>query len=135
VSADNSQGGFRAVFLLRVLPTPVPYINYIFGLTSLKFPEYALATVLGYLPGTIAFVSSGAVGKAIIAGAVDGVNESALRSQPWHMYATVAVFGLGVLMLAKSTFAEIVREVDVKEKMKHEGKKLTALEVNALRKK
>lgn len=121
------------MFLLRVLPTPVPYINYIFGLTSLKLPEYALATVLGYLPGTIAFVSSGAVGKAIIASAVDGVDEPALRSQPWHMYALVAVFAVGVLVLAKSTFEDIVREVDVKDKLKHEGKKPAAQDLSALR--
>lgn len=93
-----------------MIPTPVPYINYIYGLTSMKLPQYTLATALGYFPGTVAFVSSGAAGKSLAGGGAAGA------SQPWYVYAAAAAFAAGVLLLAKSTIAEIVRDIEASDK-------------------
>jgi uncharacterized membrane protein YdjX (TVP38/TMEM64 family) len=95
-----------------VIPTPVPYINYIYGLTSMKLPQYALATALGYFPGTVVFVSSGAAGKSLMAGGASG----AAMPQPWYVYAAAAAFGSGFLWLAKSTIADIVRDIEASDK-------------------
>ncbi|KAK3177427.1 hypothetical protein Dsin_032684 [Dipteronia sinensis] len=40
--------------------------NYLYGLTSVKFVPYVLGSWLGMLPGTWAYVSAGAFGRAII---------------------------------------------------------------------
>lgn len=59
------QGGFLWVFILRLIPA-VPFVifNYAAGLTSVKWRDYALANVLGMLPGTFVYVSLGsAVGN------------------------------------------------------------------------
>jgi len=51
---------FFTVILLRLIPA-VPYnlINYAAGLTGMTFPTYMLASVIGILPGTVAFINIG----------------------------------------------------------------------------
>jgi len=102
-----TKGGFRAVLLLRLIPTPVPAINYLYGVTGLKFNTYILATFLGYLPGTLALVYSGVFGKDL---AMNGLQ------QPWFIYVgaaalLVAVCKLG-LDMAKTTIAELSQDED-----------------------
>ncbi|KNA13318.1 hypothetical protein SOVF_115940 [Spinacia oleracea] len=59
--------GFRIVALLRLSPLlPFSLGNYLYGLTSVKFLPYVLASWLGMLPGTWAYVNAGAFGRAII---------------------------------------------------------------------
>jgi uncharacterized membrane protein YdjX (TVP38/TMEM64 family) len=44
---------FRLVFLLRLTPlVPFNALNYVLGVTPIRFGPYALATFLGMLPGT-----------------------------------------------------------------------------------
>lgn len=44
---------FRLVFLLRLTPlVPFNVLNYLLGVTPIRFGPYALATFLGMLPGT-----------------------------------------------------------------------------------
>jgi len=56
---DEKQG-FRVIFILRLIPA-IPYnvINYGAGLTSIKFSNYMIATILGILPGTLVFLNIG----------------------------------------------------------------------------
>ncbi|OVA14556.1 SNARE associated Golgi protein [Macleaya cordata] len=61
------ENGFRVVTLLRLSPLlPFSLGNYLYGLTSVKFLPYVLGSWLGMLPGTWAYVSAGAFGRAII---------------------------------------------------------------------
>lgn len=61
------ENGFRIVTLLRLSPLlPFSLGNYLYGLTSVKFVPYVLGSWLGMLPGTWAYVSAGAFGRAII---------------------------------------------------------------------
>ncbi|CAA3015031.1 uncharacterized protein LOC111394411 [Olea europaea var. sylvestris] len=61
------ENGFRVVTLLRLSPLlPFSLGNYLYGLTSVKFVPYVLGSWLGMLPGTWAYVSAGAFGRAII---------------------------------------------------------------------
>lgn len=69
VAIDKAIGenGFRVVTLLRLSPLlPFSLGNYLYGLTSVKFVPYVLGSWLGMLPGTWAYVSAGAFGRAII---------------------------------------------------------------------
>ena len=43
---------------------PFLFMNYAFGLTGIRPMQYIVATFIGILPGTIAFVSLGAAGAA-----------------------------------------------------------------------
>jgi len=53
--------GFKFVLLLRLSPLlPFSISNYLFGLTSVEFVPYLLATALGMFPGTIAYLYAGA---------------------------------------------------------------------------
>ncbi|XP_043719879.1 TVP38/TMEM64 family membrane protein slr0305 [Telopea speciosissima] len=61
------ENGFRVVTLLRLSPLlPFSLGNYLYGLTSVKLVPYVLGSWLGMLPGTWAYVSAGAFGRAII---------------------------------------------------------------------
>lgn len=61
------ENGFKVVTLLRLSPLlPFSIGNYLYGLTSVKLLPYVLGSWLGMLPGTWAYVSAGAFGRAII---------------------------------------------------------------------
>lgn len=56
----NSSGGFMLLIILRLIPA-VPYnlINYAFGLSSMSYSTYILASAIGIIPGTFAFINIG----------------------------------------------------------------------------
>ncbi|KAF5936800.1 hypothetical protein HYC85_024306 [Camellia sinensis] len=61
------ENGFGVVTFLRLSPLlPFSIGNYLYGLTSVKFVPYVLGSWLGMLPGTWAYVSAGAFGRAMI---------------------------------------------------------------------
>lgn len=52
--------GFRAMLVLRLLPVvPFNAVNYAAGLSGIRRRDYLLATVVGIVPGTVAFVGLG----------------------------------------------------------------------------
>ena len=57
--ADGKEG-FLLMNILRLIPA-VPYnlINYTFGLTGISFSSYLLASAIGIIPGTFAFINIG----------------------------------------------------------------------------
>ena len=60
LSRLEGREGFALLILLRLIPA-VPYnlINYAFGLTGMGYPAYILASALGIIPGTFAFINIG----------------------------------------------------------------------------
>ncbi len=55
--------GFWAVLAARLVPiVPFTGLNYLSGLTGVRASSYLLATVIGILPGTTAYVAVGAYG-------------------------------------------------------------------------
>ena len=65
------RGGWRAVALLRLIPImPHSVANYGLGLTALPLGAYALGSLIGQLPMTIAYVELGAAGERLMAGGV-----------------------------------------------------------------
>ena len=55
--------GFVGVLLARLVPVlPFTLINYGSGLSAVRFPSYLVATAVGILPGTVAYVAIGAYG-------------------------------------------------------------------------
>lgn len=65
VDALLRRRGLLAVLGLRLVPlVPFTALNYAAGLTAVRVRDYALGTVLGMLPGTLAFVALGAYGTS-----------------------------------------------------------------------
>ena len=57
------ENGWKVVGLLRLSPVvPFSLSNYLYGLTSVRFLPYLLASWIGMLPGTILYVAIGAAG-------------------------------------------------------------------------
>ena len=78
--------GWKVVGLLRLSPAiPFNLSNYLFGLTSVRFLPYVMASWLGMLPGTVMYVHLGTVGK----GGLDTVAGVATRS--WQQDAFLGV--------------------------------------------
>lgn len=99
--------GFKLLLLVRLSPIfPFALSNYLYGASSIDFASYFWGTLLGFTPGTIAYVYTGMVGKALTLG--EG-------SQPWYVYAggfaLLAVF----LKTVTNVASEIVDAIDDEE--------------------
>jgi uncharacterized membrane protein YdjX (TVP38/TMEM64 family) len=82
--------GAKLVFLLRLSPLiPFNLSNYFYGLTSLRFWPYVLASWIGMIPGTLLYVYLGAAGKA-------GLNGAASRASD-RSPLEYALFGMGLI--------------------------------------
>ena len=67
VDAAIGRDGFRVVLLLRLSPLlPFALSNYLYGLSSVPLNEYAAGSFLGMIPGTVAYVAAGTVGKKLL---------------------------------------------------------------------
>ncbi|WNV77698.1 VTT domain-containing protein [Geodermatophilus sp. DSM 44513] len=57
--------GLPAVLAVRLVPVlPFTAVNYLAGLTAVRFRDYLAGTALGIVPGTVAFVTLGAHGSS-----------------------------------------------------------------------
>jgi uncharacterized membrane protein YdjX (TVP38/TMEM64 family) len=80
------RGGWRAVWLLRLLPLPHTPLNFAFGLTRIDWLSYSIGSFLGVLPSTIAAAAFGAAGGQ----AIDGHGIS------WAVPTAVGLIGVAV---------------------------------------
>ena len=81
--------GFLTVLLVRLIPNvPLHIQNLSLGLTKVKFRNYFLATIIGIMPGSFAFVFFGA---SLIKVLFDPGNL-------WWIVVAVAVFGIVYLL-------------------------------------
>jgi uncharacterized membrane protein YdjX (TVP38/TMEM64 family) len=57
--------GWKIVFLTRLSPVfPFNFQNYAYGLTSVSFVHYVLASFIGMIPGTFLYVYLGTLGRS-----------------------------------------------------------------------
>jgi uncharacterized membrane protein YdjX (TVP38/TMEM64 family) len=68
--------GFKIVLLLRLSPVfPFNFLNYALGLTKVSLSDYALASLIGMIPGGLMYVYIGSVAgslASVAAGNVEG---------------------------------------------------------------
>lgn len=65
--------GWKIVGLLRLSPLiPFNVSNYFYGITSIGFWPYLVASVIGMLPGTLLYAYLGAIGQAGLSGGKKG---------------------------------------------------------------
>ena len=111
--------GFRVVALLRLSPLlPLAASNYLYGLTSVDLKSYVLASWLGMLPGTFAYVAAGTYGKDFLLGEGTGVGSGGV--QLWQVAIGIGVTAIVILYmgrLAKKALADV--DIDAEETSKH----------------
>ena len=79
VLARAERGGWRMVAVLRLVPViPHSLTNYALGLTRLRIGSYALGSLVGQLPLTLAYVDLGAAGGRALVGGADWLLPSAI---------------------------------------------------------
>jgi uncharacterized membrane protein YdjX (TVP38/TMEM64 family) len=71
------RNSFEAVLLMRLVFLPYDLVNYGCGLLKVKWRPFLLATAIGSIPGTIAFVLGGASIKRLDEG-TKGINAATL---------------------------------------------------------
>jgi len=101
------QNGFKMVFLSRLSPAfPFTLLNYLLGLTTVRASSYALANLLGMLPGTFLYVYIGATAReALAGGAADETGALQLALKIVGLPATFAVVFI-VTRAARKAMAE-----------------------------
>jgi uncharacterized membrane protein YdjX (TVP38/TMEM64 family) len=103
--ARAERGGWRMVAVLRLIPViPHSLTNYALGLTRLRIGSYALGSLLGQLPLTIAYVDLGAAGGRALVGGADWLLPSAIGA------AALALSLLIPLLARRSRLVEPMRE-------------------------
>lgn len=73
IDAFAARRGIRALVLMRMLPVfNFDWVSYAAGLTSISFPAFALATLVGMIPPVMAIVAVGSTlpGNPVLAGAI-----------------------------------------------------------------
>ena len=89
--------GFRLVLLLRLSPAfPFNLLNYALGLTRVRLADYALASALGMLPGTLLYVYLGTL--------LNTAAELWAGRRPSSGWAEPALLAAGLLATAAATF-------------------------------
>lgn len=95
-----NEKGFTIVFLLRLIPLfPFDVISYGAGFTSMKYKDFATATVLGTIPGILVFTNIGA--KSVNIG-----------SSSFYISIAALILLLFVSMLLKKKFLDSKKNDD-----------------------
>jgi uncharacterized membrane protein YdjX (TVP38/TMEM64 family) len=82
--------GFEAVLLMRLLFVPYDLVNYGCGWLRVRLRSFLAATVIGSLPGTVAFVLAG-VSVGSLDNGIGGLNRSTLAISVGLIVLSVAV--------------------------------------------
>jgi uncharacterized membrane protein YdjX (TVP38/TMEM64 family) len=105
---DNAIGkqGAKLIFLLRLSPViPFNLSNYFYGLTSVKFWPYVLASWIGMMPGTLLYVYIGTAGRAAVSAAAGG--EAMKHGWPYWTFMSV---GFAATLIVTIWVTKIARD-------------------------
>ena len=98
------EGGWKIVGLTRLSPVfPFVLLNYAYGLTRVKWWQYAAASLVGMFPGTVMYVYFGSLGE--LAAQTEEVSAAKIILYVIGLVATVAVTLL-ITRTAKKALAE-----------------------------
>jgi len=103
--------GWKIVFLTRLSPIfPFNFQNYAYGLTSVRFWHYVLASWIGMIPGSFLYVYFGSLGRSGLEAAAGTGSEQTLKIalQVVGLIATLAV-----TILITRTAKKALREAGV----------------------
>mmetsp|Transcript_24742 Transcript_24742/g.52483 ORF Transcript_24742/g.52483 Transcript_24742/m.52483 type:complete len:378 (+) Transcript_24742:246-1379(+) len=93
--------GFKLMLLLRLSPLfPFALSNYLYGASSIQFLPYFFGTLLGFAPGTFAYVYAGRIGKALT---IDSAT-----SEPWYVYVGGMAVVVSLLKIAGDVASGVI---------------------------
>ena len=96
--------GFKLMLLLRVSPIfPFALSNYFYGATKIGFWAFFFGTMIGFTPGTIAYVYTGEIGKSLTLDA---------GSEPWYVYVGLLALFSGFLKIIADVATGIIEKID-----------------------
>jgi uncharacterized membrane protein YdjX (TVP38/TMEM64 family) len=111
---DNAvaRQGFKIVLLTRLSPIfPFNLLNYAFGLTKVSFWQYALASWIGMLPGTVMYVYFGAGLRSLTEAAAGKVETGvAGRIFFWVGLAVTIAVTLFITQIARRALKQAVAQ-------------------------
>lgn len=85
--------GWKIVLLTRLSPVfPFTLLNYAFGLTQVRFRDYAIASWIGMMPGTVLYVYLGSLARA-------GASTTQRTPGQWALYGLGLAATLAVTLL------------------------------------
>lgn len=103
--------GAKLIFLLRLSPVvPFNLSNYFYGLTAVKFWPYVLASWIGMMPGTLAYVYFGTLGRAAAQSATDAGPERGHLE--WTLLAVGLAATLGVTIWVSKIARDAIRKTE-----------------------
>ena len=103
--------GFKIVLLTRLSPLfPFNMLNYAYGLTGVPFRDYALASWIGMLPGTVMYVSLGHLAGEVVT-AVGGERERGAGETALLVLGAVATVVV-TLLVTRLARRELDRQTD-----------------------
>lgn len=103
--------GWKIVFLTRLSPVfPFNFQNYAYGLTSVSFWHYVLASWVGMIPGTFLYVYFGTLGRSGLE-AASGASDAESLKLALQVVGLVAT--LAVTVLITRTAKRALREAGV----------------------
>jgi uncharacterized membrane protein YdjX (TVP38/TMEM64 family) len=124
------QGGFKLILLVRLSPIfPLAVSNYLYGASGINFVPYLAGTVLGFMPGTFAYVYAGCVGKALTIDNINIMNNinnndnsgsasmslsstlSSSTTEPWYIYLGGMVVVLILLKIAGDVASDVIESL------------------------
>lgn len=80
---------FETVMIMRFIFLPYDLVNYLAGFLRISWRPFILATLLGSIPGSIAFVGFGASIQNI---------DSVPQLNPWVLVGSAAIFAISILL-------------------------------------
>ena len=123
------RGGFKLMLLVRLSPIfPFAVSNYLYGASGIGFVPYFLGTVVGFMPGTFAYVYAGRVGKALTidsniniinsnSAAASSMSTTTLSSttEPWYIYVGGMVVVLVLLKIVGDVASGVIESLKDEE--------------------
>eukprot|EP00571_Detonula_confervacea_P013410 CAMPEP_0172304558 /NCGR_PEP_ID=MMETSP1058-20130122/5951_1 /TAXON_ID=83371 /ORGANISM="Detonula confervacea, Strain CCMP 353" /LENGTH=365 /DNA_ID=CAMNT_0013015835 /DNA_START=139 /DNA_END=1236 /DNA_ORIENTATION=+ len=97
--------GFKLMLLLRLSPLfPFALSNYLYGASSIRFLPYFFGTLLGFAPGTFAYVYAGRIGKALT---IDSAS-----AEPWYVYVGGMAVVVALLKIAGDVASGVIDSME-----------------------
>lgn len=102
--------GWKIVFLTRLSPVfPFNFQNYAYGLTSVSFWQYVLASGIGMIPGTFLYVYLGTLGRS----GLEAASGSGAETFRFVLQAVGLLATLAVTILITRTAKRALREAGI----------------------
>jgi uncharacterized membrane protein YdjX (TVP38/TMEM64 family) len=101
--------GFRIVLLTRLSPLfPYSVLNYLYGVTGVRFRTFVLASWVGMLPGTVLYVYLGTAAKSLAAILTGGPDPTIAQQA---LFAAGLVATIAATVLATRTASRALEQV------------------------